>query len=357
MTVVVTGAFGNVGRSTVKALLEKGDAVYCLELPTKANRRLAEKPERLFSIDNRTPGIVGWRDRLRFFWGDVRNAADIERALPGAQAVIHLAALIPPAADANPGLAYDVNVGGVKALLKALDTARAQGEEPFLVFASSVAVYGDRVADPNISVGDPLKPSPGDEYASQKVICERLIAASGIPHLTLRLSYIVWRKKLDTHPIMFRMPLDTRIEICHTEDAGLAFANAVRRPDAAGEILNIGGGVACRISYRDYLDRMLSFFGLGGMRRMPESAFSTKGYHCGFLDTARAEELLGFQRKDLEDYFREVKEEARGLRAWARLFASPIVTALLRGSSYLRKGAERIGRRAPYGARASMSTP
>jgi len=357
MTVVVTGAFGNVGRSTVKALLERGDSVYCLDLPTKRNLRDAAAPERAFFPDESLHASRGWRDRLRYFWGDVRKVSDVERALPGADAVCHLAALIPPAADASPGLAYEVNVGGTKAVIAALAAARERGEDPFLVHASSIAVYGDRVSDPNIRRGDAPSPSPGDEYAAQKLLCERLIRASGLPHLILRLSYIVWRKKLATHPIKFRMPLATRLEVCHTLDAGAAFAAATRRRDAAGELLDIGGGSSCRTSYREYLDRMLSCFGLGGIKRLPESAFSSRGYHCGWLDTERSEELLSFQKRTLEDYFAEVREESRGVRAWAGLFAAPIAAALARGSAYLARGAAGLARRTAYGARPSASTP
>jgi nucleoside-diphosphate-sugar epimerase len=325
-------------------LIEKGDAVYCFDIPSKRNRKLAKKPERLFGIDRRNANSLGWQDRLRFYWGDIRKVSDIEGALPGAGAVCHLAALIPPAADKAPGLAYDVNVNGTKALLAALASAKKSEEAPFLVFASSVAVYGDRVATPFIRTQDELKPSPGDEYGSQKVLCERLIRDSGLPALVLRLSYIVWRKKLAMDPLMFRMPLETSIEVCHTADAGLAFANATRHPEAAGTVLHVGGGPACRTSYRAYLEKMLSFFGLGGLARIPEAAFSRAGYHCGFLDTEAAQELLGYQRLNLDDYYAEVKEEARPLRALARPFAWAVRRAILKGSGYLPRRSASRGR-------------
>jgi nucleoside-diphosphate-sugar epimerase len=331
MTVLVTGAFGNVGRSTVRALLEQGDAVACFDLPSKRNLGLARKPERLFSLNPAKEELAGWTYRLRFHWGDIRKTGDIEKALLGVDSVIHLAALIPPAADANPSLAFDVNVGGTKALLSCIASLP---QPPLLVYASSIAVYGDRLADPDIRVADPLKPTPGDAYGTQKAACETLIRASGLPWLVLRLSYIVWRKKIEMDPLMFRMPLDTKIEVCHTEDAGRAFAHATRLPEAAGSTYNIGGGLRCRTTYRDYLDRMLSFFGLGGMRRLPEAAFASKGYHCGYLDSDEADRALGFQRKTIEEYYAEVKADASRLRVWARAFSWAIRKAILRRSPF-----------------------
>lgn len=331
MTVLVTGALGNVGRSTVRALLEQGDAVACFDLPSKRNLALARNPGRLFGVDDASEEFAGWAYRLRFHWGDIRKSADIEKAILGVDAVIHLAALIPPAADRDPSLAYDVNVGGTKALLACM---AALARPPLLVQASSIAVYGDRLADPDIRAEDPLKPTPGDAYGIQKAACEGLIAASGLPWIILRLSYIVWRKKLDMDPIMFRMPLETRIEVCHTRDAGRAFAHAARMPEAAGSIFNIGGGESCRTTYRDYVDRMFACFGLKGIRALPKEAFARSGYHCGYVDSEKADRVLGFQGRTIEDYYAEVNAEAAAIRPWARAFGWAILRSILRSSPF-----------------------
>lgn len=357
MTVLVSGAFGNVGRSAVRALLAQGDAVACFDLPSKRNLRLATHPERLFSLDQAAEELAGWPYRLRFHWGDIRKREELEKALLGVDAVIHLAALIPPAADRNPSLAYDVNVGGMRALLACLSS---RPRPPLLVHASSVAVYGDRLADPFIAVGDPVKPTPGDAYGAQKAACEDLLRESGLDWIVLRLSYIVWRRKLDMDSLMFRMPLDTRIEVCHTEDAGRAFAHAARAPQLAGSVFNIGGGPSCRTSYRDYLDRMLSCFGLGGMRRLPEDAFARKGYHCGYLDSEGAERALSFQSKTIEDYYDEVKREALRLRVLARGFGWAVRAWILRASPFraaakLRACAQRKSSRTVRRARALIA--
>ncbi len=334
MNVVVTGAFGNVGRSTVRALLEEGEAVSCFELPTKKNRKLSQKPERLFSLKRGEPRLLGWQNRLHFCWGDIRSSSDIEKALAGADAVCHLAALIPPAADADPALAYDINVNGTRALLSALKASR---QRPLLVYASSVAVYGDRLRQPHIGIADPLIPSPGDPYAAQKILCEAEIRESECPWIILRLSFIVWAKKFSlasVGPLMFRMPLGTMLEVCHTQDAGLAFAHAAHSPLLAGSVFNIGGGASCRTSYREYIQRMFLLFGLGGARALPEAAFSQTGYHCGFMDSQRSEDALHFQRNSIEDYYRETNAELGRLRPWLRPLAPLALKFILRLSPY-----------------------
>jgi len=324
MRVVVTGAYSNVGQSTLRALLDQGDEVIAFDIATKKTKSMAAR------LAQEHPG------RFSPVFGDIRDKAAVQKLIlnvpHGVDAICHLAAIIPPAADRDPALAATVNIGGTQAIL---DAMAACPRMPVLVFASSVATYGDRVESPYIRVEDPLKPCDDDEYAKQKVICEGLIRASDVPWTILRLSYIVWRKQLAMDRLMFRMPLTTSLEVCHTSDAGLAFAHATRRFEAIGRTLNLGGGERCRTTFHIYLNRMFLLFGLGGAQFLPKAAFSPKGYHCGFLDTAEAQRILDFQRTSLEDYYAEVAEEARATRFWARIFR-PIARAwVLSRSPYL----------------------
>ncbi|HTX73010.1 MAG TPA: NAD(P)-dependent oxidoreductase [Rectinemataceae bacterium] len=329
--VLVTGACGNVGRSTVSALLAAGHRVRILEADTRRNRYLAPALCRRWRA-------LG-RGRLEaILFGDVREEAIVADAVSGIEAVVHLAAVIPPLADRDPALASSVNIQGTANLIRACISRGAgrRAAPPRFVLASSIAIYGDRLGDYWIRSGDPLKPSPGDVYAASKVEAERLVRESGLPFTMLRLSYVVWRKKLDPDPLLFHMPLATRIEVCHTEDVGRAFAAACVSEGVRGATLDIGGGPRCRTTYRDYLDRMFSLFGLGGASWLPERAFAASGFHCGwYADSEEAEQLLHFRRKGLEQYYAEVREEARWLRLVARMGAPIFRARLLAGSPYL----------------------
>jgi nucleoside-diphosphate-sugar epimerase len=319
MKVLVTGAFGNVGRSTLSALLAAGDEVSVLEADTRRNRKLGKS----------------WSRRCRVFFGDVRDPSAARRAIEGQEAVIHLAALIPPAADRNPELTRSINIGGTANLIAA---AKDRESPPRLVLASSVAAYGDRLARPWISTEDELEPNADDVYGQTKVEAERLLRESGLPFVVLRLSYVIWSKWIKKDPLMFHMPPATGIEACHTEDTGRAFAAAARLPAALGLTFDIGGGTACRTSFRAYLDRMFAFFGLGDSRFLPDEAFASSGFHCGFYtDSDRAEEVLHFRRKTMEDYYAEVERETRALRPWAAFVAPIIKRRLLAESPFLKK--------------------
>ncbi|MHA1804706.1 MAG: NAD-dependent epimerase/dehydratase family protein [Promethearchaeota archaeon] len=316
MKILLTGAFGNVGLSTLEELIERGHDIKIFELKNDKNLKIAKKYE----------------NKIELIWGDLRNYSEVQKAVSNVDIVIHVGAIIPPLADQNPTLAEEVNVGGTKNVIKAME---CQKKKPKLIFTSSIAVYGDRRESPLIKTTDPINPNKDDPYAHQKVQCEQLIQNSSLEWLILRLTYIVSMEKLALDPLMFHMPLETCIEICHTRDVGYAIANAVEKPEVWGNILNIAGGPKCRIIYRDYIHKMLDLFGLGG-DLLPQEAFSNEEFHCGFMDTQKSQELLQYQRYTLEDYFEEVKKKVEFSRFMNRLFpliVRPIAKRMLLSKS------------------------
>jgi nucleoside-diphosphate-sugar epimerase len=289
MKVLLTGAFGNVGLSTLKELLNKDYDVRVFEVYNRKNKKIAKT----------------FKNEIDLIWGDLRNKEDVNSVVQNQDIVIHLAAIIPPLADANISLAESVNVGGTKNILEAI---RVQTQKPKLLFTSSVAVYGDRRYNPMIKVTDPLAPSKGDYYALTKISAEKLIRESGIDFAIFRLTYITSVEKLNMDPLMFHMPLDTSIEICDTKDIGLALVNAVGCDEVWGETFNLAGGKKCRITYREYLNDMMDLFGLG-RNFLPDEGFADKDFHCGYMDTDKSQNLLNYQKHTLEDYYGEVKKK------------------------------------------------
>ncbi len=317
MEVLLTGAFGNVGRSTLAELQDRNHEITAFDVESEENRQLAKEFE----------------NEIDIVWGDLRNYKDVEKAIQGKDIVIHTGAIIPPLADEKPELAEEVNVRGTKNVIRAME------EEPKkvkLVYTSSISVYGDRRENPFITTNDSL--NPADEYAEQKLECEKLIQNSDLEWSIFRLSYVVSVDKLEMDPLMFEMPPETCIEIIHTKDVGLALANAVDNDEIWGEILNIAGGKNCRIIYRDYIHRMFDAFGLGG-DLLPSDAFSRSDFHCGFMETEKSQKLLEYQRHDLEDYFEEVEEKVKDKRFLSKtlpLIIRPITKKrLLEKSPYI----------------------
>jgi nucleoside-diphosphate-sugar epimerase len=316
--VLLTGAFGNVGLSTIEELLKKGYLIRIFEVFNKKNSHIAKK------ISNPNIEIV---------WGDIRDNKAVEDAVENMDIVLHVAGIIPPLADKLPEFAESVNVGGTINIIKAI---KMQKEKPKLVFTSSISVYGDRLKNPFIKLSDPLTPSKGDHYAEQKIKCEALIRESSIDFAIFRLSYITSMDKLQLDPIMYDVPLDTCLEICDTKDVGLALANAVENKDIWGETLHIAGGKQCRTTYREYLTKMLDLFGVGEMEFPPE-AFAKGNFHCGYMTTEKSQKFLKFQRTTLKEYYNQVRKKVKGQRFWGRLFQPIARFYVLSRSPYLKQ--------------------
>lgn len=301
MDVLLTGAFGNVGQSTLAALLAKGFSVRCFDVPTRAN---LAKAQALKQHDGRQVELV---------WGDLRSPPDVRAAVHGVKAVLHLGFVIPRLSatginsEDQPDFARSVNVGGTRNLLQAMC---AQERPPRLVFASSLHVYGKtQHLPPPRTAADP--PRPVEHYARHKVEVEGMVRGSGLEWSILRLGAAL-PLRLILDPGMFDVPLDNRIEFVHTLDAGQAFANAVDCPGVWGKTLLIGGGPRCQLYYRDMLTQVLDTMGIGPL---PERLFSREPYSTDWLDTAESQALLRFQQRTFADYTADLRRTLGPLRA------------------------------------------
>ncbi len=128
--VLVTGGLGFIGRHTVNLLLERGYHVKVLD-NVKAK---VQYPARKNS-ETKNPSRT-------IILGDIRKKEDVERALDGVDAVVHLAAAVGVGQSMYEVEKYvDNNTKGTATLLDAL----INGDAPVrkLVVASSMSVYGE----------------------------------------------------------------------------------------------------------------------------------------------------------------------------------------------------------------------
>lgn len=154
---LITGVAGFIGSNLLDALLDLGQEVVGLDDFSTGYRSniedvLAARPE--------------GAQRFTLVEGDIRNAATCEAACRDVDYVLHQAALasVPRSID-DPATAHSVNVDGFFNILLAARKAKVRR----LVYASSSAVYGDAVQQPQAEnrTGRPLSP-----YAANKAIDE-----------------------------------------------------------------------------------------------------------------------------------------------------------------------------------------
>ncbi|MHA1960401.1 MAG: NAD-dependent epimerase/dehydratase family protein [Candidatus Thorarchaeota archaeon] len=321
MRVLITGSFGNVGESTLLELLKRNHEIRCFDIDNPDNRKKRKELLRL--------------GEFQTVWGDIRSSESVREAIQDVDLIIHLAAIIPPATDANPELARNVNLGGT---VNILEEAKRLGSNPRIVYASSVATYGHCTGEgPPKTANDPQVAT--DVYTETKIESEAQIKGSGLPWTIFRFAAVPplsmdWFGE-EMSALMFEIPLNQRIEFIHTRDIGLALANSVDA-DVANKVLLLGGGPNCRMFYREFMSRTL---GAVGLDMLPDSAFKVPKcdedyFHTDWMDTVEAQELLKFQTRDFDDYLEDLKKAIGFRRHFVKIFRSMAIRRMLNASPY-----------------------
>ncbi|MBK8583111.1 MAG: SDR family oxidoreductase [Flavobacteriales bacterium] len=297
-TILVTGGAGFIGSHVCDALLAQGHAVRCL--------------------DNLATGKLGNIEHLQgaknftFVQGDIREARDVEQALVGVDAVVHLAALgSVPRSIAFPLDSEAANLGG---FLNVLEAARHAGLKR-IVYASSSSVYGDSPALPKREgqEGNPLSP-----YAVTKMMDEvyaglyhRLF---GIETIGLRF-FNIFGERQDPEgayaaaiPKFIRALLKHEAPVVHGDghqtrdftyvgNAVQAVQLALEAPKAcAGEVFNIAYGDSCDLldligKLQSRLARIDPAIAGVGVEHAPPRAGDVR---ASLADVSKAKEQLGY---------------------------------------------------------------
>ncbi len=252
-TILVTGGAGYIGAHTCLALAQAGFTVVVYDSLVHGHRAFAK-------FGALEVGDVRDRERL---------SAVVAAHQPAA--IVHFAALIEAGVSVrDPAPFYDVNVGGVAALL---DAARAHGQPP-IVFSSTCATYGAplQAALDETHPQQPLNPYGWTKFAAERMFADHATAygqrstwlryfnaAGAAPEhglgehhdpethaIPLAIFALLGRRDAFT---LFGEDYDTRDGSCvrdyiHVLDLADAHVRAVRRliDGGPGEIFNLGTG-------------------------------------------------------------------------------------------------------------------
>lgn len=154
MNILVTGGAGFIGSNLCETLLDRGDAVTCLDNFATGH------------IENLLPLIDKYPSTFKLVVGDIRKPEDCRKAVEGNEYVLHEAALgSVPRSIKDPVTTNEVNVSG---FLNMLVVARDAGVKRF-VYAASSSTYGDSQNLPKVEdvIGKPLSPYAVTKYVNE----------------------------------------------------------------------------------------------------------------------------------------------------------------------------------------------
>ena len=280
MKLLVTGGAGRLGAEVARLLASEGHSIRAFDLP---------------NVDWATVSRI---DNIEIFKGDITAPAQVAEACVGVDAVVHLAALLPPSSERNRDLTVRVNVEGTGNLLKALGPLK---NTP-IVLASSITVYGvTSDEEPPINEGHARKAT--DNYSESKIMAEELTESSGSPYTILRIAPISVADLLEP-PETIPYRGDQRVELIYLEDAAHAIVSTLERPETRGRTYNIAGGASWQMTGAEYIGRFYAALGVE-----VEPHFSDKYTALDWYDTSSSRSL-GYQRTSFNDFKAKLRKVA-----------------------------------------------
>jgi nucleoside-diphosphate-sugar epimerase len=268
-TILITGGAGSVGREVATCLASQGHRVRVYDLPT---------------CDF---GPFEHLAQAEVVEGDILDRDRLGRAVSEVDAVLHLAALLPPVSERDREATMAVNVGGTANLIAALEE-KSPGAH--LILSSSVCVYGDTSAvEPPVRTSFPTRAS--DLYAESKIEAERLVVDGRLGYTVLRISGVSVPAFLEP-PQVWPFRAEQRLEFVCRGDVVAALAACAEVEKARGRLLNIAGGPTWRIRGREYVARFNEVMGLP----TEEARYSERAGYFDWYDTDASQALLGYQR-------------------------------------------------------------
>jgi UDP-glucose 4-epimerase len=259
MRILVTGAQGCIGAWTVKALLDRGLDVLIYDLDPEPRRlSLIAPPEQIARVAVRTGSVV---DTAR-----VKALVKDE----GITHIVHLAAQLMPACQANPVEGALANVIGT---LNVFEAARDAGRPVRIVYASSSAVWGPEEAygSGKLTEADPLKPSThyGVYKQANEGNARAFFLANGISSIGLRpwTVFGVGRDAgLTADPTLamkalalglpFQIRLTGHMDLQYVEDVAESFVRCLISPLEGAHVFNLEGTVITIGGLIEMLERL-----------------------------------------------------------------------------------------------------
>ncbi|MDO4620771.1 MAG: FAD-dependent oxidoreductase [Lachnospiraceae bacterium] len=328
--VAVTGATGTMGLETLKQLLGRKNRfkVRAFARESDINRQKMKQ----MAAPN-----------LEVVWGDLANYDDIRRLVDGADYVLHIGAMVSPAADKYPEKTLYTNIGSTLNIIKAIKE-QPDPDKVHFVYVGTVAETGARTYPIHWGrVGDPINPSIFDYYALSKVYSELAVFESGLKH---------WASIRQTgqhpsaegageEPIIFHQPANNVLEWSTSIESGICMANVCEEwvPESFWrKAYNLSSGPAYRLTCWELTDLMMEPFGISIKDLYDADALPFYNFHGHyFSDSQKLDDILHFRCIPGEAYWEGVRDEMR------RMKANPMIAAMFPSAEQMKEHNKEIG--------------
>jgi 2,4-dienoyl-CoA reductase-like NADH-dependent reductase (Old Yellow Enzyme family)/nucleoside-diphosphate-sugar epimerase len=328
--VAVTGVTGTMGQETLKQLLSRNNRfkVKAFARPSAVNRQKMKQ----FACPD-----------LEVVWGDLAEYDDIKRLVDGADYVLHIGAMVSPAADKYPEKTLYTNIGSTLSIIKAIKE-QPDPDKVHFVYIGTVAETGARTYPIHWGrVGDPINPSIFDYYALSKVFSEMAVFDSGLKHwVSIRQTgQHPSAEGAGEEPIIFHQPANNVLEWSTSIESGICMANVCEDwvPESFWrKAYNLSSGPAYRKTCWELMEITLSPFNISIKDLYDADALPLYNFHGHyFSDSQKLDDILHFRCIPGEAYWAGVTEEMR------RMKANPMIAAMFPTAEQMKAHNKEIG--------------
>lgn len=314
--VFLTGATGMMGGQTLKQLLARNNRfrVRVLARPSKKNKDLLKK--------SACP-------TLEVIWGDMSDYDTIKKCVDGSDYVLHIGAMVSPAADIYPEETLYTNIGSTLNIIKAIKE-QPDPDKVHFAYIGTVAMTGSRLEPVHFGrVGDPMNPSIHDYYALSKVFSEAAVFESGLKHW-------VSIRQTGQHPsaetaageaIVFHQPPNNVLEWSTQIESGICMANLCE--DWVDESFwrkayNLSSGKDYRLTTWEFMNLNLQPMGFAFEDVYPPEMMARFNFHGQYYtDADFLENHLHFRCIPGKEYWAGVRGEME------RMMKNPMIAAMM----------------------------
>ena len=327
MKILITGAFGNIGTAVIKEAYKRNHEIIVFEIDTKKTRKTARK----------------YRNKIKdLVYGNIQDFEAVKKAVKESEAVIHLAAIIPPLSKKNRQLTMDVNLGGTVNIVNAIK--QIKGNIP-LIFTSSASVMGPtQLEDKIVSRNDALVKT--GNYEVSKILCEEFLKKNADNYFIFRLAGVLPTFSVSSFAgafslleEIFDMHPDMRLEMIMAEDVATALVTGAEKlksgtaPKNQAYILGGGKENGWQLRGGEFLSRLFGSLSL----TVPDRKYFTQDintYHLDWYDTREAQQEFNYQNHSFDDYLNQIKKTFRIYKIPIRVFRKIILKKLVKMSPY-----------------------
>ena len=314
--VFITGASGMMGGHTLKQLLARPNRfkVRALLRPSDKNRIFAKK--------HMCPA-------LEIVWGDMADYDTIKKCVDGCDYVLHIGAMVSPAADKYPEQTLYTNIGSTLNIIKAIKE-QPDPDKVHFAYVGTVAMTGSRLEPVHFGrVGDPMNPSIHDYYALSKVFSEAALYDSGLKYwVSIRQTGQHPSAESAAHePIMFHQPPNNVLEWSTQIESGICMANLCEDWVDEGfwrKGYNLSSGKEYRKTTWEFMNINLNPMGYNFEDVYEPQDMARFNFHGQYYTDADVlEDYLHFRCIPGKEYWAKVQGEME------RMFKNPMVAAML----------------------------